>query len=152
MRSPLRTPLPILNLILYFTLLIIFLTWPAIKHPIKFASILGICTTNCLIPPMNAEQMGGHRHTKEGNDSLCLRSLPKYNLIFMHYMLSAWWLHLLDSIVKYIIRPLSVVQILVMTNNMTLGYTYAKRRIKKTPDIFCKIAYIGRLIAWTPSR
>ena len=39
-----------------------------------------------------------------------------------------------------------------MTNNIiTLGYTYAKLRLKNPPDIFCKIAHIGRLIVWIPS-
>ena len=52
-------------------------------------------------------------------------------------MLIAWWLHLLEGLGHYIIRPGSVSQIMVMTNNITnLGYTYDKRRlkIKKPPD------------------
>ena len=34
------------------------LTWPAIQYPINIVSILGIFTTNFLIPPMDAELMG----------------------------------------------------------------------------------------------
>ena len=71
----------------------------------------------------------------------------------MHCILSAWWLHFLDGLGYYVIRPGISEQVLVMTNNiMTLGYTYAKCRLKNIPDIFCKIAHIGRLIAWIPSR
>ena len=45
-RTPLRIMFPILNLILYITLLIMVLTWPATQYPINIASILGILTTN----------------------------------------------------------------------------------------------------------
>ena len=110
---------------MYITLLIIVLTWPAIQYPIKIASILGIWTTNFLIPPTDVELMGGHRRTREGDDSIFLRALPKENIILAHYMLSAWWLHLLDGLGPYGIRQGEVSKIMVMTNNiMTLGYTY----------------------------
>ena len=40
-----------------------------------------------------------------------------------------------------------------MTNKIiTIGYTYAKRRLKEPLDIFCKFSHIGRIIAWIPSR
>ena len=69
----------------------------------------------------------------------------------MHYMLSAWWLHLLDRMGHYIIFLGAVEQNMVMTNNiMTFFYRYDKHRLKNTPCIFCKIAYIGWLIAWIP--
>ena len=68
-------------------------------------------------------------------------------------MIIEWWLHLLGGRVHYIILLGAVAQILGMTNNiMTLGYAYDKRRLKKPPDILCKIAHIGRIIAWILSR
>ena len=52
-----------------------------------------------------------------------------------------------------VIRRGAVADILVMTNNIIiLGYTYAKRRLKKPADFFCKIAHIGRLLSYIPSR
>ena len=71
----------------------------------------------------------------------------------MHYMLSAWWLYILYGLGKCATRLGAVAQILVMTNNIiNLRYTYADRRLKKPPDIFCKISHIDQLIAWIPSR
>ena len=96
--------------------------------------------------------MGRHRLTREGNYSLCIRALPKENLILTHYMLSAWWLYLLDRLGHYVIHPGAIAQIIMISNNiMTLGYTYAKRRLKKPLDIFCQIEHISRLMAWIPS-
>ena len=80
------------------------LTRPAIQYPINIAFILGIFTTNLLIPPTYAQLIGGYRHTWEGDEYLCLRSFPKYNLILTRYMLIAWWLHLLDGLGHYAIR------------------------------------------------
>ena len=55
-------------------------------------------------------------------------------------MLSAWWLHLLDRLRHYVIRPIAMAQILMMTNNiMYLCYTYAKRRIKKPLEFSAKL-------------
>ena len=60
-------------------------------------------------------------------------------------------MHLLDVLGHYVIFPGALIQILVMSNNtMTLYHIYAKYRINNPPDIFCKMAYIGRIIAWTP--
>ena len=87
------------------------LTWPAIQYPIKVAYILGIWKMNCLIPPMDAELMNRHRCAREEHDSICIRSFPKYNIILMHYMMSAWCLHILDVLGHYIIRPGSFAQI-----------------------------------------
>ena len=50
-RTLLRIMFPVLNLLLYIMLLIMVLTWPATRYPIKITFILGIWTTNCLIPP-----------------------------------------------------------------------------------------------------
>ena len=87
--------------------------------------------------------MGINRHTREVHDSLCLRAFPKENLILMNYRISTWWLHLLKKILLYVTHLGAVEQILVTTNNiMTLGYTYAKRRIKNPRDIFCVVAHI----------
>ena len=97
--------------------------------------------------------MGGHKFIREVHESLCLRDFPKYNSILMHYMISTRWLHLVDGLGHYSICLGSVAYIMVMTNNiMTLGYTYAKRRLNNPPKNFCKIARISRLIAWAPSR
>ena len=68
-------------------------------------------------------------------------------------MLGAWWYHLLEVLVHYVICPGAIKQVLVMTkNSTTLGYTYSKLRLKNPPKIFYKLTHIGRLIAWTPSR
>ena len=137
MRTLLWIIIPILNLLLYIELLIMILTWIAIQYPIKISSILGIWTTNCLIPPTDAEMIGGHRQTRDEDNSLCLKTFSKENLIFTHYMISAWWLHIIYGLVHYVIRPRAIEQVMVITNNiMTLGFTYAKRRLKKPPVIF----------------
>ena len=81
------------------------LAWPAIQYSIKVASILRIWTSNLLIPLIDVELMVRHRLMREGHDSLCIRYSPKENLILTHYMLSAWWLHILDELVQYAIRP-----------------------------------------------
>ena len=129
------------------------LTWPAINYPTNIKSILGIWITNYLILTTDMEMMGWNRCTREGHDSLCLRDFPKENLTLTHYMIIARWLHSLDGILHYIKRPGEVAKILVMTNNITeLGYTYANRRLKNPPGVFCKISHIFWLMAWIPSR
>ena len=83
--------------------------------------------------------MGGHKHTRERDDSLCLRASPKENLILTHYILSAWQLHLLDVLGHYAIHLDTIAKILVTTNNiMDLGYTYAKLSLKNPLDVFSK--------------
>ena len=72
MRNLLWTPLPILNLLLYITLLIMVLTWPVIQYPINIASIIGIWKTNYIILPTDVELMGGYRLMREVDDSLCI--------------------------------------------------------------------------------
>ena len=78
------------------------------------------------------------------------RLLPKTQvttqekLILTHYMLSMWWMHLLDGLGHYIIHPGSIEKVLVMTNNITtLGYNYYKLRFKKPPEIFYKLSHTG---------
>ena len=61
---------PIFNLLLYITLIIMFLTWPAIQYPIKTKYIIGIWSTNCMIPPTGVELMVVQRLTKELNNYL----------------------------------------------------------------------------------
>ena len=46
-----------------------------------------------------------HRRTRDRDDYLCLRDFPKDNTILTHYMLSTWWLHLLNGLGHYIIQP-----------------------------------------------
>ena len=97
--------------------------------------------------------MDGNRRTRERDDYLFLRDFSKDNLILVHYIISEWWLHLLEGLLHYVIHPGAIEQVLVITNNIiTLGYTYTKIRLKNSPDIFCKIAHTGRLVAWIPSR
>ena len=98
MRTLLRIFYPILKLILHIKLLIMVLTWTAIQYPIKVISILGIWTINCLIPPMDKELVGRHRRRRKVHESLCIRAFPNENLILANYMLSAWWLNLLDGL------------------------------------------------------
>ena len=94
---------PVLKSLLYITLLIMVLTCPATQYPINIASILGIWTSNCLIPSTEAELMVGCRCTRKGCYLLLLRAFPKKILILAHYMLSAWWLKLLGGMVNYVI-------------------------------------------------
>ena len=54
---------------------------------------------------MYAELVGGNMRMREVHDSLCLRAFPKDNIILTHYMLSAWWLHITDGLLHYIICP-----------------------------------------------
>ena len=153
MRTLLRIFSPILKLLLHITFLIIFLPWPAIQCLVKVVSIIWIWTINCLIPPTDTELMGRHRLTREGHDYLCISPPPKENIILAYYMLSAWWLNILDGIGHYVIRPGEIYQIIMMTNNITtLGYTYDKHRIKNPPDISFQISHISQLIAWILSR
>ena len=63
-------------------------------------------------------------------------------------MLSVLWLNLLDRLVKYLIHPDEIEQVLSVTNNiMTLGYTYEKLRTNKHPAVVYKLTHISRLIA-----
>ena len=72
-------------------------------------------------------------------------------------MISSLWLHLVDVLENYVIYPVEIDQVLVMTNNITtLVYTYAKLRLKKPPENFHKLSHTGRIItcitsslAWT---
>ena len=102
---------------------------------------------------MDTELMVRHRRTRERHESICIRAFPKENLILTHYMLSTWWLHLLNGLGQYVIFPGSISHILMMTNNViALGYTYVKCRLNNPPNIFCQIALISRIIVWIPSR
>ena len=77
MRTLLRITYPILDLSLHFTLYIMFYTWSVTQYPIKTTSILVICKMNCLIPPIYAELMYGHRHKRERDSPPCLEAFPK---------------------------------------------------------------------------
>ena len=110
--------------------------WSVTQYLIKTVSILGIWKMNCLIPPTDAELMGGCRHKKERYYPTYLEAYHKKNLILTHYMLIAWWLNILDWQGHYTIHPGSMEQLLLMTKNLTtLGYTYAAPMIKKPPEI-----------------
>ena len=115
MKTLLMVYLQILNLLLYIKVLIVVTNWTTIHYPIKNTSILGICTTNYLIPPIYTELMGGHIHMRKGDNYLCLRDFPKDNLILKHYMISAWRFQLLDGLGYYAICSGAVAQNLVMT-------------------------------------
>ena len=54
MMTLLRITPPIINLLLYITLLIMVLTRPTTKYPIKIVSIIEIWNKNFLLPPMYA--------------------------------------------------------------------------------------------------
>ena len=65
----------------------------------------------------------------------------------MHYIISMWWLNLLNELGHYVIRLGEIEQMILMTNNIiTLGYTYAKLRLNNHPEIFCKLTHIGGII------
>ena len=69
-------------------------------------------------------------------------AFSRENIILADYMLSTWWLRLMELIGHYIIFPSIVAQIIVMTNNiMNLGYTYYNFGLKNPPNVFCKIAH-----------
>ena len=71
-----------------------------------------------------------HRRTMEGHEYLCIRYFPKENIILTHYMIRAWWLHLLYRLGNYGIRLVEIDQIILINNNIvTLCYTYAKCRL-----------------------
>ena len=96
--------------------------------------------------------MGRHRLTRGVHDYIFIRAFPKENLIIPYYMISSWLLHLLDRLGHYVVHPGAIAKILMISNNiMSLDYTYAKRRFKNPPDIFCQISHISRLISWVPS-
>ena len=115
---------PIINLLLYITLLLMVLTWPVTQYPIKIALIMGIWEANCLIPPTYAALMGGLIRTREGNESQHLRAFPNQNLVPRHYMLSVRWLQILEGLGHSGTLPKAIEQVLVMTNNiMTLVWT-----------------------------
>ena len=59
----------------------------------------------------------------------------------------------MDGPGHYVIHPKSIVQVLVMTNNIiTFSYTYAKCRLNNPPDIFYKLTHTCRIIARIPPR
>ena len=59
-------------------------------------------------------------------------------------MLSTWWVNLLDGLGHYVIRQVSIAQIIMMTNNITtLGYTYANLRLNNLSNTFYQIAHIS---------
>ena len=93
------------NLLLCITLLLMVLACPTTQYPINIESIIRIWATQYLIPPAYVELMDEHRHMMEGDYFQHLRSFPKKNLILVHYMLSACWLHLQDGLVHYVIYP-----------------------------------------------
>ena len=67
-------------------------------------------------------------------------------------MLSAWWLHLMAGMVHYVIWPGEVEKVLFMTNKlMTFGYTYAKRRLNRTPRIVHTPTHLVQLATRTLS-
>ena len=152
-RNLLRVMCSILNLLLYITLLLIILTWPTTQYPINIASILGIWEKYYLIQPTDTELIGGYRCTREGCDSPHIRALPKKNFILKHYMISAWWLQLLNRLQHCVICTREIDQVIVTKNNiMALGYNYSKHRLKNPPGILHKLTHTGRVIAWIPSR
>ena len=66
--------------------------------------------------------MSGHRRMREGHEFLYLRDYPKENIVLSHYMISAWWLHLMYGLEQCVIHPGTVAQIMVTTKNiMNLG-------------------------------
>ena len=101
--DPLKDLPPIFNLLLYITMLVMALTYPAIQYSIMIVYIPGIWTKNCLIPLTDTGLVGGYRRTMERHDSLCLMAFPKDNLTLMQYMLSAWWLQLMYGLINYVI-------------------------------------------------
>ena len=65
----------------------------------------------------------------DGDDTQCLEVFPKKYIILIYYILSAWWIHLLEKFGPYIIQPGEIEQVLLMTTNlMDLGYTYTRLR------------------------
>ena len=98
--------------------------------------MLGICTMNCLISPIEAEFMGRYNHNRERDTSPCIEAFPKENLSITEYMITAWRIKKLDVLGHYIIRPIEMEKLLIMKTNLTtLDYIYTALRIKKPPDI-----------------
>ena len=63
---------PVIDPIIYFTLLLMVLTLTFIKYAIKIMPDLGVWKLNYFIPPNNAKLMGGHQSTREVNISQSL--------------------------------------------------------------------------------
>ena len=63
------------------------------------------------------------------------------------------WLYIMYGLVHYVICLGGIEQLLLMTNNIiTLGYTYAKLKLNKPPNIFYKLTNTGQIISSIPSR
>ena len=114
-RILLGSTIHIIELILYFELLLMVLTCSFIKYPIKITSILGIYKLNSIIPPMYAEMMGRFLHIRKGNESQCLKYLPKQDFARKHYTLSVRCMYFLEVLGHYFIRTRAVNQVMVMT-------------------------------------
>ena len=83
------------------------------------------------------------RITRERGDPQHLRFFPNQNLVFMYYMISAWWFYLPVGLVHYVIQPGSVEQVIVMSNNlMAFGYTNVKLSIKRPSNIVCTLTHV----------
>ena len=58
--------------------------WTFIKYPIKIKSVLGTCTMNFLIPPMDETIMGRHKYMRGEDDYQALKDFSKKDLIIAH--------------------------------------------------------------------
>ena len=102
---------------------------------------------------MNVELMSGRQCNKEGDEHQCLKIFPNQDLFLIHYVLSTWQTYLLTGLGHYIIRPRAIEHMILMTTNlMTLGYIYARRRLKNLPNIIFTVKLFLRRIIWTLSR
>ena len=151
-RIILRVMIPVLGLIIFFTLPLIVLTCTFIKYYIKIKSVPGIWTLNCPIPQDYSKLMGGFQCTRGVDVSQWPKSFPGKHFVLTHYMLSLWWMNFMKVWVHYLIQPGSVDQVMVTTTSIAdLRYTYSIYRLKKTPDIIVLTINLVWLSTWTTS-
>ena len=94
---------PVIDLMIYFTLLRMVLTLNFIKYANKIMQALGVWKLKYLIPPKYAKPMDGRHRKREGYISYNLKYSPKKYLTPVHYMLSSWWEKFLVGLGQYVI-------------------------------------------------
>ena len=118
----------VIDLVIYFILLVMILTCTMAKLPIKITSVLWIWTLKCVILPMDIELMDGHCCMREGDTWQYLSNSPNQGLVLTHYMLSAGWIQLLVVLGHYVIHYTEDKQVTVMTASLLdLGTSSSER-------------------------
>ena len=130
---------PVISLFIYFIILFMVLNWILIKYTTKITSVIVIWNLNCLIPPTDAEPMGGIRCIKQVEVSQCLKILQNQDFILTHCMISKWWVQLLEVLGHYLIQTRTAKMVLAITISLVgLGYTYITSCLRVESNILTK--------------